>query len=327
MVERDGVEMGQSTADAHNTSRLVGVRSEFDWMPIVNDVVRSRAIEEYHKKRPRAKAEIECKVAGRVEQQLDDRAGDAVNKVQNQMREHVTGPLESAGVELTAIELSTTAERVIARLRVAGADQLGGHTPRPRAPADSLASVQVHESALTNAAASLGLDGKRFNATELQAVMREKFARTNEPTETLVEADTVFDFAEQDAVRFRIADQQLELVLSMREVNHERNPVRNFRVHAFYAPVLNGLEAEFVRVGALGIEGRIGTGERARMHAVFNKVLTEERKLPIVRLNDPQDQRLAGLMITQLVLEDGWIGLAIGPGSPERTAELTRMLR
>ena len=137
----------------------------------------------------------------------------------------------------------------------------------------------------------------------------------------------MFDFAEQDAVQFRIADQQLELVLSMREVNHERNPVRNFRVHAFYAPVLNGLEAEFVRVGALGIEGRIGTGERARMHAVFNKVLTEERKLPIVRLNDPQDQRLAGLMITQLVLEDGWIGLAIGPGSPERTAELTRMLR
>ena len=170
MVARDGVEVGQSSADAHNTSRLIGIRSEFDWMPIVNDVVRSRAIEEYHKKRPRAKAEIECKVAGRVEQQLDDRAGDAVNKVQNQMREQVTGPLESAGVELNAIELSTTAQRVIARLRVAGTDQLGGHTPRPRAPADSLASVQVHESALTNAAASLGLDGKRFNATELQAV-------------------------------------------------------------------------------------------------------------------------------------------------------------
>ena len=63
------------------------------------------------------------------------------------------------------------------------------------------------------------------------------------------------------------------------------------------------------------------------MHGVFNKVLTEDRKLPIVRLNDPQDKRLAGLMITQLVLEDGWIGLAIGPGSAERTAERTRMLR
>ena len=217
---------------------------------------------------------------------------------------------------------------MIARLRVAGAEQLGGHTPRPRAPADSLASVQVHESALTNAAVSLDSGRQavqRAGAANPDA--REVFTHRTSPTETLVEEDTVFEFAEKDAVRFRVADQKLELVLSMREVNHERNPVRNFRVHAFYVPVLDGLEAEFVRVGPLGIEGRIGTGERARMHGVFNKVLTEERKLPIVRLNDPQDKRLAGLMITQLVMEDGWIGLAIGPGSPERTAERTRMLR
>jgi hypothetical protein len=327
VVEQDGVQLGQSSADAHNSSRLVGVHSDFDWMPIVNDVIRSRAIDEYRKKRPRAQAEVECKVASRVEQQLDDRAGDAVNKVRTQMREQVTGPLESAGVELTAIELSTTAQRVIARLRVAGQEQLAGHTPRPRAPADSLASVQVHESALANAAVSLGLDGKRFTAPELQTLMREKFSRTNEPAETAVEADTEFEFAEKDAVRFRVADQRLELVLSLREVDHERNPVRNFRVHAFYVPVINGLEAEFVRDGALGIEGRIRTGERARMHGVFSEVLSEERKLPIVRLNDPDDERLAGLMVTQLVLEDGWIGLAIGPGYADRTAERTRMLR
>ena len=88
--------------------------------------------------------------------------------MEQQIRDRVTGPLESAGVELTPIELSTTDQRVIARLRVAGHEQLAGHTPRPRAPADSLASVQLHESALTNAALSLGLDGKRLTAQELQ---------------------------------------------------------------------------------------------------------------------------------------------------------------
>ena len=145
----------------------------------------------------------------------------------------------------------------------------------------------MHESALTNAAVSLGLDGKRFTAPELQALMREKFSRSNG--------------RRRDAGRSRHRcsssppkmpcdsawpTRRLELILSLREVNHEGNPVRNFRVHAFYVPVLNGLEAEFVRDGALGIEGRIGTGERARMHGVFNKVLSEDRKLPIVRLND-----------------------------------------
>jgi hypothetical protein len=327
VIDREGVEMGTSSAAAENSSHLVGVRSNVDWMPLVNDMVRTRAIEEYYKKRPRAKAEVECKVASRVERQLDDRAGDAVQRVQNQMREQVTEPLASAGVELTPIELSTTAERVIARLRVAGEEQLAGHTPRPRAPSDSLASVQVHESALTNAAMSLELDGKRLTAKELQELVRAKLARTNQPPATVVEGETVFDFAADDAVQFRVADEKLELVLSLREVVHDGDVVRNFRVHAFYVPVIHGLEAEFARDGALGIEGRIGGGDRARVHNIFNKVLSEDRKLPIVRLNNPQDKRLSGLMITQLVLEDGWIGLALGPGYAERTAERSRMLR
>jgi hypothetical protein len=328
VVERDGVLLGESSVDAHsNGNTLTGIRSDFDWVPLVNGMVRSRARDEYRQKQSRARLEIERKVARRVEEQIDERAGAAVSKAKTQMREQVTGPLSSAGVEVTPIEMSTTEKRLVARLRVAGDEQLAGHTPRPRAPADSLASVQVHESAITNAAVSLDLDGKRFTAQELQTLMREKFSRTNQPAATVIDAETVFDFATDDAVRFRIADQKLELILSLREVDFEGDTVRNFRVHAFYVPVINGLEAEFVRDGGLGIEGRIGTGDRARMHGVFNKVLSEDRKLPIVRLNDPSDKRLVGLMITQLVLEDGWIGLAIGPGYAERTAERTRMLR
>ncbi len=327
VVERDGVRLGSCMADAHNQSTLTGISSGMDWVPLVGDLVRTRAIDEYRRKQAQARAEVEYKVARRVEQQLDDRTDQALNKVERQMREQVSEPLSSAGVEMVPIELSTTAERLIARLRVAGQGQLAGHTPRPRAPADSLASVQVHESALTNAAVGLDLDGQRLSALELQKLMREKLSRSNQPAVTLVDADTVFQFATEDAVRFRVADDRLELILAMREVDHEGSPVRNFRVHAFYVPVIRGLEAELVRDGSLGIEGRVRTGERARMHGIFNKVLSEERKLPIVRLSDPNDARLAGLMITQMVMEEGWIGLAIGPEYENRTAERSRTIR
>jgi hypothetical protein len=327
IVDPSGVRLGSSTADAHNYSQLMGIQSSYDWIPVVNEMVRSRALDEYRRKQPQAQAEVECKVARRVERQLDDRTSSAVEKVERQYQDHVSGPLESGGVAVTPIELTTTAQRVIARLRVAGSDQLAGHTPRPRAPADSLASLQVHESALSNGAAIVGLDGKRLTARELQTLIREKLARSGEPAVAAVDEKTVFDFADDDAVRFRVADQRLELIVSMREVIHEGDTVRNFRVHVFYVPVIHGLEAEFVRDGALGIEGRIRAGERARMHNVFNKVFTEERRLPIVRLADANDTRLAGLMISQLVLEDGWIGLAVGPTYAERTAERTRMLR
>lgn len=326
VVDPHGVRMGIASADAQTCSRLVGIETSFDWLPVVDQMVRDRALEEYGRKRMRAAAEVEYKVARRVESQLDERADQAVERMEHQLRDRVTGPLEHAGVTWMPIQLSTTEDRVVARLRVAGDDQLAGHTPRPRAPADSVASLQLHESALTNAARSLQLDGRRFTTPELQTFLREKFSRSSQP-EMNVESDTEFEFAEADAVRVRMADERLEVILSLAEVNYERDPVRNFRVHAFYRPLIQGVEAELVRDGALGIEGRLRTGERARMHGVFNKVLSDDRRLPILRLSNPSDPRLAGLMITQLVLEDGWMGLSLGPEAPNRTAERSRMLR
>jgi hypothetical protein len=94
-----------------------------------------------------------------------------------------------------------------------------------------------------------------------------------------------------------------------------------------YLPVVTGLHAELVRSGPLGIEGRLGSGERARLHNAFNAVLSEDRRFSIVHFDHEAQRRLQGLMITQLVLEDGWIGLAIGPNDGRRVAERSRSLR
>jgi hypothetical protein len=220
----------------------------------------------------------------------------------------------------------TTSERIVGRFRVAGENQLGSHTPRPRALSDSLASVQVHETALTNAAVTLELDGNRYSGPGLQQLFREKFPRSA----TLAEEgrqDAVFQFAPQDAVQCHIRDGRLELALALAAVENGGRTMHNFIVHAYYVPVVNGLEADLVRDGSLGIEGRLSSSDRARLHNVFNSVLPPERHLPILRLENPDDPRLAGLMITQLVLEDGWLGLAVGPAASDRVAERSRSLR
>jgi hypothetical protein len=258
---------------------------------------------------------------------LDARTHEAVEKTEQEVEERLTGPLEEVGIVLTPVELTTTSERVVARLRLAGNEQLAGHTPRPRAPGDSLASLQIHESAFANAALALGLDGQRQTAPELQQRLREKIPRLRQQPAMEAQQGTVFHFADRDAIRFRVADGKLEVILSLTEVDYEGQVVRDFLVHAYYSPVIQGLEAELVRDGSLGIEGRVRTGDRARMHGVFNKIFSEDRRLPIVRLTDPNDPRFDDLMITQLVLEDGWLGLAVGPTVEGRTAELSRTLR
>jgi hypothetical protein len=326
VVTPDGIHAQPSLVSANNYNRLIGVTTDFDWLPLFGSYARGRALEQYRAKRGRAKAEVESKVANRAADQLDERTAEALEHAKSQLRQRVTSSLTEAGVELTPIELTTTSQRLVARLRVAGSQQLAGHTPRPRAPADSLGSLQIHESALTNAAVSLALDGGRFSADELQAKLRDKLPQLGAKNPPAAEPGTFFQFADQDAVRFQITDGRLALALALVDFERDGRHVRNFVVHAYYVPVVEGLSAAFVRDGSLGIEGHLSSADRARLYSVFKEVLSEDRRLPIVQLNEP-DERLAGLMITQLVLEDGWLGLAIGHDASGRVAERSRSLR
>jgi hypothetical protein len=327
VVDPGGVRVAPTVVNATNHNRLVAVTTDFDWVPLLRSLARNRAVQEYRARRSRARAEVESKVAAQAIERMDEKTLQAIDRIEQDIQSRLLDPMAEIGVDLTPIELTTTDERLVARLRVAGNNQLGGHTPRPQALSDSLASLQVHESALTNAAMGLGLDGKRYTAPELQAHLREKFPRLAEQNPPEARRDTVFEFAYRDAVQFRIDDGRLELMLGLTSVELHGRRIDNVIVHAYYVPAVEVLDAELVRDGPLGIEGRISSTDRARLHNVFSTVLSEERRLPLVRLEKLSDSRLNGLAITQMVLEDGWIGMAIGPDAPERTAERSRSLR
>ncbi len=328
VVDREAIHAQPPAAHAENYSRLVGIRTMYDWVPLLGEYAHAKAMDEYRAKRPRAKAEVECKVAGRASQRVNDTAQQAIDRVEQEVRERFTARLSESGIEITPIELTTTSDRLIARLRMASDGQLAAHSPRPRAPADSLASLQIHQSALTNAATALDLNGRRLTAPELQQKLRDTFPRmAKRSPQREVHEDTVFDFADRDAIQFRVADGRAELLILLKEFVYEGHTSRRFIVHAFYRPVIDGLEAKLVRDGALGIEGRLRAGDRARLHNVFETVLSADRPIPVFRVDDPHDPRLAGLMITQLVLEDGWAGIAIGPTGNGRVAQRWRSLR
>jgi hypothetical protein len=327
LVNSDGGVVLQPTyIDVESHNRLMGVTTDYDWVPLLGSYARERATQEYWARQARARVEIESRVETQAVALVDQKAREAVERVEQHIRGRFTDRLAASGIKLTPVEMTTTRQRVVARLRVAGDDQLGSHTPRPRALSDSLASIQVHETAITNAAVSLQLDGRRLSGAELQSLFREKFPRMSVDA-TSVRRDATFQFAAADAVQCHITDGRLDVTLVLKRLELDGRPIRNFAVHAFYVPVVHGLNAELVRDGSLGIEGRLSSSQRAMLHNVFNSVLPPERRIPILRLEDPNDPRLAGLMITQLVLEDGWIGLAIGPASDERVAERSRSLR
>jgi hypothetical protein len=172
----------------------------------------------------------------------------------------------------------------------------------------------------------LDLAGKNYTAPELQQHLRSQFPHQVEEKPVEARSDVAFHFAE-DSVHVHIDDGRLELTIALEKMQHGGRSMRDIFVHAYYVPVVNGMKAELARDGSLGIEGRLTSADRARLHNIFNSVLPPERHLTLVQLDDPADPRFKDLMVTQLVLEDGWIGLAIGPATSDRVAERSRSLR
>jgi hypothetical protein len=327
VINDKGVHFKQSNVDADCSNRLVGVTTDYDWVPLFGSYARDRAIGEYHARQGRAKSQIESRVATEAGESLDQQTQEAVDQIRKQTYDRFASQLDAFDIKMTPVEMKTTADRLVARVRVAGDKQLGSHTPRPRALSDSLASAQIHETALTNLALTLGLDGKRYTGAELRNMLREKFPQLATKNATEARQEAVFQFAPEDAVQLHVNNGKLELTISLTSVELQHDVMRDVVVHAYYTPKVEGLTAELVRDGTLGIEGRFDSGDRARLHNVFNRVLPPERHLPIVAVDKPTDKRFQGLMITQLVLEDGWVGLAVGPATDARVAERSRSLR
>ncbi|MEO0530341.1 MAG: hypothetical protein AAF266_07145, partial [Planctomycetota bacterium] len=315
----EGLQAAPAVAQATSQgSRLVGLSTNYDRVPLVGNYVRSAARSEYGKVKRRALAETRVKVERTVRQTLDTRTTKQLAEMEHRFQEDVVARAAGLGLQIVPVEMRTTDLRVITRVRVAGDQQLAAHTPRVRAPSDSLLSVQMHESMLNNALEGLDLAGATLTPAELRERLVTRLQFPDDGASTSDRA--VLRFASEDPIRFRLADGRAQMTLSLDSISVRGRRHKKFKVHAFCRPEVNGLLAELVQDGTPHIEGRMRTGSRMHLHGVMGKVLGENRRIPLIGGERTEQGKFAdalvGLATNQFVIEDGWIGLAVGPPRP-----------
>ncbi|MBA4107756.1 MAG: hypothetical protein C0485_18640 [Pirellula sp.] len=325
MINRFGLHAWPAEAQADGRTSLVGIDSGFSSVPILGTIVENVAREQHQQNRGQAVAQVKSRVKKEARERMDAETEPKLASFESRFREHVLEPMGRFAIVAEPVDMSTTEDRVQARLRLATEQHLGAHTPRPSAPSDSLASFQLHESAFNNALRGLDLDGKRLTVAELHQALSEKIRRHAEaPPADLPKAAKV-EFAKNDAVRIICHGDRIELIMNIVELRHGRDNIRGVGVHAFFRPVVDGLELKLVRDGSLQFSGaHLRTGPRMVLHSVFGKMLPKDQELPVLAAKLNEDPRFAGLMVTQLVIDDGWVAVSIGPALPNRTAWRTR---
>jgi hypothetical protein len=317
-LSADGLKAWPTEAEVSNSSRLRGIETDFDDVPIVGWAVEAIARAKHAETEPAVRRVARRKVASRVQEEIDRAIEPKLKQARQLYQDRVLNPLEGLALVPAVIDLQTSEARLTSRLRLAGDEQLAASTPRPMALSDSLASLQIHQSVINNICDRLNVDGQAFTLPELQKRLTEAFKLPPEALPEEYPTDLRITFAKRDAVTARFDGGRIELTLGIAELHRFPKVWRNFQVRVYYRPQVNGLDLRFARDGTVQLRSEhFGREPQIALRGIFSKVFSHDRELIFVDAQAASDPRLAGLSVTQCVLTDGWIGLSLGRASPQ----------
>jgi hypothetical protein len=319
----DGFHVTPAKARSQSRSRLRGIRTDFDHLPILSNIVESIALDEHAQLRGAAQREAASKISLQVERGLDAEIDAHLRTADAKLNDRVISPLVEAGLSPEIIELQSNEQRAIVRLRVAGEDQLAAYTPRPRAYSDNVGSIQVHQSALNNLLERSKLAGRRFTAVELYKHFVEQFRLPDELDMARLPADAEVTFAEVDPITVRFDAGTIELRLAIAELRSGSRVWRDFTARTPFKPKVVDGETCLCRDGLIRISGKeLGTTGQISLRTAFAKIFPDEMQVGLWPAELKADPRFQDLTIAQVDLRDGWLGIAVGPQRHYPTAAL-----
>jgi hypothetical protein len=308
-----GMIVRPALVEVNHDLRLRDVSTDLDPIPLIGTIAQEVARSGHESRRCQMSAEAEQKVWTRAKEQVDDevdaRLGNLARRIQGMLLE----PAAALSLGPAVVSAETTNDRVAMRLRLASDEQLGGNTPRPRAPADCLASVQVHQSALNNVIDQLELDGATFTFPELRERLAGRLRRPEMLRQQTDVEGAKITFAPKGAAQVQCRDGQVALILSVARLEMEPRAWEDFHVRVLYRPHVAGRSVELVREELIELEGEnLNTRSQIALRGILAKAFSRQRSLPLVPERITGDPQLARLRVTQVVIEDGWLALAWG---------------
>lgn len=298
---------------AENSTSLTGIETRLDPLPIVGEVSRAIARRGYRRRIPAARSEVEDKIAWRAGTALDAQVAERLDKARQTLIRHFHHPMQTLALNPVALEMRTTENEAIARVRLAGYHQLAAHSPRPTSPEGSWLSLQIHESALNNCIEQFGWQGRRAKLSDLYREVGDLFQLSDvKIPEDLPDSVTV-RFAKEDPLRVSFHDGRVTLTLALAELSEGRNRWRNFTVRVHYRPATERPDGDLVRDSYVELIGRLGFRDQVALRGIFSRVFSRAEPIDFISKRLRDDPRLRGLSLTQFAIGDGWIGLAVGP--------------
>jgi hypothetical protein len=324
-VTPQGIQVEGVPTQVDSKDALRGVETAYDGLPFIGELIRYKAKEEFKEKRGPARRIMQRSIASQTDAEIDKLLDKQIKQAETNLENRLLGPLRNLNLNPMIKDLQTTQERLIARYRIASDNALAASSPRPQAPSDAMISIQLHQSALNNSFSSFGLSNQEWTLLELAQKLAIQFGQ--EPIEQLpadVPSDVRIRFEGQRPVLVEFRNGRLELTLRVALLTQPgRIELNDFVVRTSYIPRVDGLDAELNHEGAPSIDGeRISFRERLPLRAIFGKIFTSRSTIALMNSTLKEDPRANGLAISQVILEQGWMAVAVSEDSSPHVALL-----
>ncbi|WP_347242639.1 hypothetical protein [Thermogutta sp.] len=308
-----GLVASPAVIDVQNSVRIRDVATTLDSIPVLGFLTQEVARQQAVRQRLEASEEARWKVAAQALREIENETETQFSRLNQRWREEVLAPLRRFHLAPTWLGAQTTEDRIVLRVRLAAPFQPGGHTLRPFAPADALASCQIHQSAINNFLQRLGLEGKTYTVAELQSKLREKLHLPEDDSrEENPHADARITFASRDAARVEFVQGKLIITLAVAELSSPPNRWQDFQVRALYRPEIHNDRIQFIREGVVQLVGPMDMRSQIALRSVFSRTFSKDKPWEVSPGFLQRHENLTDLTVTQLVLEDGWLGFAVG---------------
>jgi hypothetical protein len=311
-----GLAFGTALGSASNQTQLATIQTSFDGVPIMGSIVQKIVRNQHDESKPQATREVNEKIIVRACREVDLQAEPKFTELAERIRERIWNPMVQLGLEPTTVAMESTADTATIRLRLAAAEQLGAHTPRPRAPAEALLGLQVHESTLNNGCQQLDLAGRRFALEDLIRLVSRRIGLEPRIPADLPEGVSV-SFAATQPLRLECRDGLVRIRLALDAIESGRRNWYDVVAEVAYQPVVAGPQVLLERSGQVHLPGHKGL--ELPLRTIFAKIFPKERPVRLLPASIVENPRLADLRAVQVVSTDGWFALALD-GAAERPA-------
>lgn len=313
------------SVDPNNTT--LGVRTDYDRIPLIGSLVRSIARQRVAESRGQSEAIAARKLSDQALPEFETEAARQLADMDTEVHDKILQGLRDHQIAPDTVSARSSNTHIAVSSRTLGA-RLGG-SRQPELPLSVTGmTIQVHESALNNSTDALGLNGRTINENDVQGEIEKalseilhreisltKDAEENaEPTEEPAdpaEPPSTFVFSATDPVRVMFGDGEVTLVLRTGVLQEGKEDIPEQIIRIPFVITMEGgqliLEPGTIGVSSVDEVDRLKQVTRAtQIRRILGRRFKRQELDPTLELTNASDETVE-VTLQSITFADGWL--------------------